>query len=400
MHDYTEEYMNGLRLEGDRLADATVEALFAGGDVGRFNTLMRWFTTSGQALPEGLPDAAREYLNATATPPDWVDWTVMEQARQFFIDNDVHISTALSFAAMPACYMIPHVAKLLSATHSLAYPSRRMAETGQFTVYLMQPDAFQAGGRFLPAAQKVRLLHASIRRHLKQEDRWPEPVPICQEDMLGGLMMFSLQVLDALHRMGVHISPDGAEAYYYAWKVVGTILGMDPATIPPDLEAARRFSDRYMLRHMGPSPEGAQLTRQLIDMYEQVVPGTFLDPVVPALIRFLIGDTAADWLQVPGSRWDSIVKIGPVLLDALERLEDSGPWAEQLSDRLGRLVTKLELSSLTRGRVMHYAIPEELKPDYGIAPRAARWTPPPPASTSAPGGTPAGERPLPAPGSP
>ncbi|WP_260615681.1 oxygenase MpaB family protein [Microbispora sp. KK1-11] len=295
------------------------------------------------------------------------------------VDNDVHISTALSFAAMPACYVVPHVARLLSATHSLAYPSRRMAETGQFTVYLMQPEAFEAGGRFLPAAQKVRLLHASIRRHLKREDRWPEPVPICQEDMLGGLMMFSLQVLDALHRMGVHITTDGAEAYYYAWRVVGAILGCDPADIPPDLPAAREFSDRYMVRHMGPSPEGAHLIRQLIEMYEQVVPGRLLDPVVPALIRFLVGDTAADWLEVPRSRWDSVIKVAPALLRALESFEDRGPWAAQLADRLGHLVTMLELSSLTRGRVMHYAVPQELKPQYGIGPATARWTPPPPA---------------------
>src|SRR4051794_9914213 len=113
MNDYTDEYMDGLRLRGDEQADATVAALFAGGEVARFNTLMRWFTTSGQALPEDLPDAARDYLESTATPPEWVDWAVMEQARQFFIDNDVHISTALSFAAMPACYVVPHVARLL-----------------------------------------------------------------------------------------------------------------------------------------------------------------------------------------------------------------------------------------------------------------------------------------------
>ncbi|MEV0667889.1 oxygenase MpaB family protein [Actinomadura luteofluorescens] len=382
MTDYTDQYMDALRLKGDPLADATVEALFSTGQVGKYNTLMRWFTTSGQALPDGLPDAARDYLQATATPPDWIDWGVMEQARRFFVDNDVHVSTALSFAAMPACYVVPHVAKLLSATHSLAYPSRRMAETGQFTVYLMQPDAFQAGGRFLPAAQKVRLLHASIRRHLTEEGRWPEPVAICQEDMLGGLMMFSIQVLDALHRMGIHITADGADAYYYAWRVVGAILGIEPDTIPPDLEAAREFSDRYMVRHMGPSPEGAHLTRQLIDLYEEVVPGTLLDPIVPALIRYLIGDTSADWLQVPRTRFDSLIRIAPALLGALEWVEDRGPWAEQMSDRLGRLVTMLELSSLTRGRVMHYAIPQELKADFGVPSKNARWTPPPPTAVS------------------
>ncbi|WP_394835641.1 DUF2236 domain-containing protein [Pendulispora rubella] len=375
--------MNALRLSGDELADATVNALFTRGEMKKFNTLMRWFNESGQELPEGLPEAAREYLEATRVPPEWVDWGEMEKARQFFVDNNVHISTALSFASMPACYVIPHVAKLLSATHSLNYPNQRMARTGQFTVYMMRPDAFEAGGRFIPAVQKVRLLHASIRHHLRQEGRWDQRTlgtPICQEDMIGGQMMFSIQVLDAMHRLGIHMTTEGAEAYYYAWRVVGAMMGCDVASTPPDLTSARVFSDLYMTRHMGPSDEGALLTRQLIKMYEDVVPGTFFDPLVPALLRYLVGNTVADWLEVPRSNWDSIARMVPVALDAIERVEDSGPFAEWILDRLGNLTTNFELSALTRGRIMHYAIPEELKSEYGVKPSRSktRWVPPPP----------------------
>ena len=43
----TPEAMAALRLRGDELADATVEALFAAGEIGHFNTLMRWFERSG-----------------------------------------------------------------------------------------------------------------------------------------------------------------------------------------------------------------------------------------------------------------------------------------------------------------------------------------------------------------
>jgi hypothetical protein len=358
--------MNALRHRGDELADAVVATLFERGEVGAFNTLMRHVSTVGAPLPDGLPEVAREYLHTTAAPPAWVDWEEMERARLFFIDNNVHISTALSFASMPACYLVPHVAKLLSATHGLNYPSKRMAETGQFTVYLMRPDAFEAGSRFIPAAQKVRLLHASIRHHLEREGRWDTEglgTPICQEDMIGGQMFFSLLVLDSLHRLNIHMTAEGAEAYYYAWRVVGAMLGVDQDAVPRTLEDARRFLDLYMLRHMGPSAEGSHLTGQLIDLYQEVVPGTFLDPVVPALVRHLVGDTCADWLDVPRTAWDR----SPL-----------GAWA---LDRIGHLTTVLELSSLTRGRVMHYAIPEELRKEYGVGggvPRTRRWTPPDP----------------------
>ncbi|MER7789880.1 oxygenase MpaB family protein [Streptomyces sp. NPDC097640] len=378
----TEASMDALRQAGDELADATVTALFERGQVGTFNTLMRYVSTVGAPLPDGLPDVAHEYLEATRLPPGWVDWGEMEKARLFFIDNNVHISTALSFASMPACYVVPHLAKLLSAAHGLNYPSKRMAETGQFTVYLMQPDAFEAGSRFIPAAQKVRLLHASIRHHLKRENRWDTPAlgtPICQEDMIGGQMFFSLLVLDSLHRLGIHMSQEGAEAYYYAWRVVGAMLGVDQDAVPKNLEEARRFLDLYMVRHMGPSEEGAHLTRQLIDLYEEVVPGTLFDPIVSALIRYLIGDTCADWLHVPHTPWDTVVKAVPHLLGILETIEDRSPLGAWALDRLGHLTTVFELSSLTRGRVMHYAIPEQLKKDYDVpstVPRTRRWTPP------------------------
>ncbi|MET7454349.1 oxygenase MpaB family protein [Streptomyces sp. NPDC005574] len=381
---YTETAMNALRQSGDELADTVVRTLFERGEVGKFNTLMRYVSTAGAPLPDGLPDVARAYLAETAAPPAWVDWAEMEKARLFFIDNNVHISTALSFASMPACYLVPHVAKLLSATHALAYPSKRMAETGQFTVYLMQPDAFEAGSRFVPAVQKVRLLHAAVRHHLERENRWDVGTlgtPICQEDMIGGQMFFSLLVLDSLHRLGVHMSEEGAEAYFYAWRVVGAMLGVDVERMPADLGRARQFLDLYMIRHMGPSPEGAHLTRQLIDLYEEVVPGTFFDPVVSALIRYLVGDTCADWLQVPRTAWDTVTKAAPTLLGILETLEDRSPLGAWALDRLGHLTTVLELSALTRGRVMHYAIPEQLKPDYGISsapPPARRWSPPAP----------------------
>ncbi|MFJ9692211.1 oxygenase MpaB family protein [Kitasatospora sp. NPDC101183] len=385
---YTEASMNALRASGDELADAVVATLFERGEVGKFNTLMRYVSTVGTPLPDGLPEVAREYLHTTSAPPAWVDWGEMEKARLFFVDNNVHISTALSFASMPACYVVPHVARLLSATHGLNYPSRRMAETGQFTVYLMQPDAFEAGSRFIPAAQKVRLLHASIRHHLLREDRWDVAAlgtPICQEDMIGGQMFFSMLVLDSLHRLGIHMTTEGAESYYYAWRVVGAMLGVDQDAVPTTLEDARQFLDLYMIRHMGPSEEGAHLTRQLIDLYEEVVPGTFFDPIVAALIRYLVGDTCADWLDVPRTTWDTVVKAVPTLLGVLETIEDHSPLGAWALDRLGHLTTVLELSSLTRGRVMHYAIPEHLKKDFGVTGGVApnrRWTPPAPTVAS------------------
>ncbi|WKV70778.1 DUF2236 domain-containing protein [Streptomyces sp. PCS3-D2] len=379
---YDHAALDALSTQGDPLADETVAEMFRRKEVGDLNTLMRFFTTAGDKLPEQLPASARAYFEATAMPPSWVDWDVMEQARLFFMDNAAHINTGLSFAAMPATYAVPRLSRLLASTHSMAYPSRRMANTGQFVTYLMQTNSFAEGSRFIPAAQKVRLLHAAVRHHLRHGGHWDvekDGVPICQEDMIGGQICFSLLVLDAMHRLGIHMSEDGAEAYFYAWRVVGAMLGCDMSAVPETLAEARDYCDLYLLRNLGPSPEGVRLNAQLMRMYEDVVPGTFFDPMVPATVRFLVGDTIGDWLEIPRTAWDTAAKAVPVFLGLLETIEDSSPYAEWALDRAGSLLSGFELASLTRGRVMHHAIPAELKDDYGVkAPRTGRWVPPAP----------------------
>ncbi|UNO38446.1 oxygenase MpaB family protein [Streptomyces sp. MST-110588] len=386
---YTDATLDDLRTQGDPLADATVAAMFERGEVRDFNTLMRFFTTAGHKLPDGLPQSAASYLETTGMPPKWVDWDAMERARLFFMDNAAHINTGLSFAAMPASYAVPRVAKLLASTHSMDYPSRRMANTGQFVTYLMQTNAFEEGSKFIPAAQKVRLLHAAVRHHLTTSGRWDTErhgTPLCQEDMIGGQICFSILVLDAMHRLGIHMSEEGAEAYYYAWRVVGSMLGCDMEAAPDNLTEARAYADLYLVRNLGPSEDGVRLNNQLMRMYEDVVPGTIFDPIVPATIRFLVGDTIADWLQIPRSHWDTAAKAVPLVLGALETIEDSSPLGEWALDKAGSLLSAFELGSLTRGRVMQYAIPEELKSDYGVRSQQARnqrWVPPAPTSAGA-----------------
>jgi hypothetical protein len=371
---YRNDVLDSLAHAGDPLADDTVEALFAAGEMHHFNTLMRWFNKSGDPLPEGLPPTVHDYLEATKYPPEWTDWELIDRAREFFLDNNANISTALSFAAMPACYAVPQVAKVLTATHELDYPALRMAATGQFVVYLLRPDSFEEGSLFIPAAQKVRLLHASIRHHLRDA---MDITPVSQEDMIGAVQSYSVMVLDSLHRLGVHITNDHAEAYFHAWRVAGAMMGCDTVVMPESIEEGREYSDLYYVRHLGPSDEGVALTRDLIRLYEDVVPGRLMDPIVPAMIRYLVGDTVADWLEVPRSHWDTVTRLVPVFLGAWDRLQDSGAAGRWITDRFGGVMTNLELSALTSGRVMHYAIPEQLKEEYGVRPANAKWTPPP-----------------------
>jgi len=76
--------------------------------------------------------------------------------------------------------------------------------------------------------------------------------------------------------------------------------------------------------------------------------------------------------------FDRLIPAAPLLLGVTEHLKERSPIAAMVIDRLGALTSRFELSSLTRGRIMHYAIPDHLKHEYGVhRPEDERWTPPP-----------------------
>ena len=75
---------------------------------------------------------------------------------------------------------------------------------------------------------------------------------------------------------------------------------------------------------------------------------------------------------------DHLVPVALLLPGVTEHLKERSPIAAMVIDRLGAVTTCFELSSLTRGRITHYAIPDHLKDEHGVRkPKDERWTPPP-----------------------
>src|SRR5437899_2882031 len=115
-------------------------------------------------------------------------------------------------------------------------------------------------------------------------------------------MIFSVQVIQGMRRIGVEVTETEAEDYYYVWRVAGSMLGIRTAIIPDTLADAEEFSRDQVESTYGPSPDGVALTRGLLDLYEKLVPGTVFDGVVAAMVRQVVDPDVADWLQVPKSR--------------------------------------------------------------------------------------------------
>ncbi|MFL6122240.1 oxygenase MpaB family protein [Actinophytocola sp.] len=378
--------VEALKFRGDPLADTVVAELAATGRVGAVNEVLAHFRANDQPVPADLPESVRAYLVATGKPPEWADLDRVARAYEFFVDDGVHVAAVLSFAAMVNCYAQPRPSRVLAMTHGLNQPHRRLSETSQFVLNMMGCGAFGSGGAFVPTIQKTRLIHAAVRHFITRSGRWDleaDGVPVCQQDMVGSLLIFSVQVVEGMRRLGISVTEAEAEDYYYVWRVTGAMLGIPAQALPATLAEARELNSTLVETSYGPSPEGVQLTAHLLDLYEKLFPGKVFDGIVAALVRQVVDDRVADWMRVPRSGgWQRVARIGTRVLGALERAEDDSRTATAILDRAGELLLGGSVRTLTNGQSTTLSIPADLRERWqasglcpaGTAPRPATHT--------------------------
>ncbi|MEU4770292.1 oxygenase MpaB family protein [Actinosynnema sp. NPDC023794] len=354
-----------LKFQGDPLADAVVADLVATGRVDVVNEVLEHFRANDQPIPEQLPDSVREFLVATDNPPEWVEPHRVARAYEFFVDDGVHVASVLTFGAMVNCYAHARASRALTLTHGLNQPHRRLSETSQFVMDMMGRDAFGSGGSFVPTIQKTRLIHAAVRHFLTSSGKWDvaaDGVPVCQQDMVGALLIFSVQVIEGMRRMGISVTEQEAEDYYYVWRAAGAMLGIPAEAVPESIQDARELSAAMVESVYGPSSEGVALTRHLLDLYEKLFPGKLFDGIVAAMIRQVVNPEVADWMEVPKSRgWNGVVRAGTRLVRALERAEDDSTLATTILDRAGTILLGGSVRNLTNGQSTTLTIPSDLR---------------------------------------
>jgi hypothetical protein len=236
---------------------------------------------------------------------------------------------------------------------------RRVGETAQFVLSVMAPGSLQPGGRGIRKIQKVRLLHAAVRHLITASRRWDlagDGVPICQEDLAGTLMSFSAIVIDSLRKLGVRVGEDEAEDYYYRWRVIGQMLGTDPAVIPPDLAAARTLTDLIARRNHRQSEEGIEMTRALFELHAESLPPGFAG-AAPALTRYLIGEEMCALVDLPRTRWDRNIRWQTGVGRALDRAQSTRGPIGSLTKLVGAGMLNQRVAEMAGGRSASFSIP-------------------------------------------
>ncbi|HUI54148.1 MAG TPA: oxygenase MpaB family protein [Bryobacteraceae bacterium] len=370
---WTNDLLDRMRGQADPLADQAVGQVFADGEIQAVNSLMQRLVENDGIPPDGLPDVIHAYLDQSDQLPEWADAALIKTGEDVFWKYGPQVIATLFCYSLPFCYAARKGVQVLWLTSRLySNPTRRIIETAQMVVDVMRPGGLAAGGAGVRTAQKVRLMHAGVRRQIHAYQGWNPDFgePINQEDMAGTLLSFSWVVVDGLRRLGIPVEDGEAEAYLHSWRVVGHILGIRPELMPTNMAGAATLAHTIQQRQYAACPEGQGMTAALIGMMQQYIPGNIFDSIPAALIRYLLGDANADLLAVE-HKPPADVLIEPLrLIDAVvgKDLNASAPFA-RISEVFSRKLIDGIVWAGRGGKRIPFTIPTELRQAWGV-----NWT--------------------------
>jgi hypothetical protein len=371
---WTADTLQPLRSAGDPLADDVISQIFADGGVASMNNLMRNFVANEYPVPDGLPPAVRTYLEQSRELPPWTDPARIKAGGEVFWRFGPKLILILNCYSLPFCYLGRNGAPVLALTNRLvSNPTRRIVETAQMLVDVMQPDGLTgATGRGRLTIQKVRLMHAAIRRLAPLAAEWKSEygLPVNQEDLAGTLMSFSWIALDGLAKLGVELSDDDREAYIHSWNVTGHLLGIEDQLLPDSAAEAKALADAIAAHEFGPSPEGQQLAASLIQMLTHILPGNVFDRVPQLLTSYFLGEKSSAWLGLQPAPLAGLASAplriaGTVFGDAVT----DSMAIRTLAEQVGKLLIEAIVLCERGGNRPGFQIPAELREQWGV-----NWT--------------------------
>ncbi len=371
---WTNDTLQPLRAIGDPLADAVIDELFSDGGVQAMNTLMSGFVANEHPSPDNLPAPVRNYLLQTAELPDWASQDLIKAGENLFWRFGPRIILMLTCYSLPFCYLGRNGVPVLAMTNRLfSNSTRRIVETAQMVV-----DCMSAGGLSTPSGrgrltiQKVRLMHAAIRRLAPGAPSWkPEyGVPVNQEDLAGTLMAFSYIVLDGLEKLDIELTDQDRMGYLHCWNIIGHLLGVHDDLLPANPAQAKALANAIAAHQFAPTQEGKDLTKALLDMMANILPGDVLHDMPAIMLRFFLGKEWAGWLGVQEEVLEDLVTqpiqfLGLTFGGAIEDSKTLGDIAE----KMGQLLIGSIMLVGRGGNRPSFAIPTELREVWGV-----NWT--------------------------
>jgi hypothetical protein len=353
---------------GDAPADAAVAALAELPPWAREEAIQA--ALSGRS--EGVPEPLTALVERCADVPFWVDFERAARGGAVCLRAGVLSGVVLGLKSLVGGYCSPAGNKPLIFSGRLQeMASRRLAETGRFVQAVCLPDGMRPGRDGWRTTVRVRLMHAQVRHLLARDSRWKAEAwgtPISQVDMAGTVLLFSHVLAQGLQQLGVTVSREEREDLLHLWRHVGRVLGTEEELLATSEREAEVLWELITTTQEPPDEDSRTLARALMESplrdartpLERRATERFIS-ITYALSRSLIGDTYADALGYPRSRWRFAVPALRALIVSGDRVLRGLPGAEGVTLAAGMAYWQRSIQVGLAGASATFPLPEALR---------------------------------------
>jgi len=300
---WTEAFLDSMRQVGDPPADSAVAVLLRNREVDAVHLLMRTLTENEDPPPEALPGVVREFVERADGLPSWADTAKIQAGRAVFERNRAAILAVLMCGALPLQYASKKGVQALQRIEKLySNPRRRCAEAAHLLVSLFSQGT-------VSTARRQRLIHAAGRALLLHSGKWDKDwdQPLNQEDLAGWQVGLSHGIPAGLAKLGVELSPAEVDSFQHAVHAAAPALGIQADLVPRSAEDAAILAGHFQRRQFATCSEGREMTRELAESLDYILPGDRFDGAAAELMRYLLGDEHAEMVGLGPKLWKKLI---------------------------------------------------------------------------------------------
>lgn len=307
MISFDSSMLTAYRSQADALADTIMQTVLRDHAEMRVNALFEMLAYNDSFETAGLPEPLEEFLRNVSQLPSWYDADKVTQGEEVFAKYGMEICIILLCKSLPECYLcwrgatvLFETGRLMEQKGDLSRLTRRVAETLQFVVNVMAKGGTAPNGKGIITAQKIRLIHATIRTFIRQHPWDTEELgePINQEDLALTLTTFSSSVLEGLSLLGIFLSEKEQTAYMHCWRVIGYIMGVDEVFLTDSYNDAKALQKAILDVQAGSTPENIALAQSCVDFIEYIIPAKHWKGIAPIMMKFFLGKKYAKMLSI------------------------------------------------------------------------------------------------------
>ena len=314
--DLADAYIEHTRI-GDPLADAAMESIGDVDQATRHRLLNAGMDGNEEAMREA-PAALRDFFNAMDGPPPF--GFDPEKAR--IGARAFHRHSDLFFVGLVLASLITGLSEGLAKgfylTGRTAGNLRRVKQNTRHLVDITLPGGLDRLGDGWKLTVRIRLIHAQVRRLLLNSREWDvaaEGLPLHMAHMALASTGFSAINLQAVRKLGLHLTEEERDGFMHIWRYVTWLLGVPDGLLFRNEDDALRLRRIAHLCELPPGPMAVEVAHGYINTVPELIGVT--DPakrkkllgVLLKTSRALIGNDLADAFGYPKGSTFGVLKL-------------------------------------------------------------------------------------------